>query len=145
MPSIDTTRAITRHRFVELLERVKEGATLYLSIGSAQFRWFDKLSGMDIAYREGSDVSETIFINDTKLTVKPDFKYIPENVSSKIIAKSDDGRAVYVRNNYGKGYIYASTMPVEKFLGKQNCVFNSESAQNFSQWYKCLKNEKNDK
>lgn len=145
MPSIDTTRAITRHRLVELLERVKNGATLYLSVGSAQFRWFDRLSGLDIAYREGINDYETIFIDGERLTLKPDFKYVAEKCSAEVIASSEDGRPVFVKSKYGKGYIFASTIPVEKCLINQNDVFNREESQKFSKWYTSLKSENSNK
>lgn len=145
MPSVDTTRAITRHRLVELLERVKKGAVLYLSIGSAQFRWFDKLSGMDIAYREGSGDFEDILIDDEKLTVKSEFKYIVENCSADVIAKADDGRTVLVKNVYGNGVVFVSTIPVEKYLANQNDVFSNENSQKFFKWYECLWKERNNK
>lgn len=145
MPSIDTTRAITRHRLVELLERVKNGATLYLSVGSAQFRWFDRLSGLDIAYREGINEPETIVIDGERLTLKPDFKYVAEKCSAEVIASSEDRRPVFVKNKYGKGYIFASTIPIEKCLINQNDVFNREESQKFSKWYTSLKSENSNK
>ena len=145
LPSLDDNKSISLHKLNEGLERVKEGASLYISIGSALFRRLPELSGISIAYREGNSSLENVYINNTILKMKPDFKFAVESCNAEIIAEGNDKRPVYVKNRYGDGYIYFSTIPIEKYLTGQNEVFNNENTTKYSLWYDVLKNEKTNK
>ena len=142
LPSVDGYgRAITLHRLKEILNKIKDGASLYISLGNGLFRNTPEYSGMTLAYKEGMTGAEKININGNILEVMSDFKYTVEECNAEILATGEDGRPVFVKNKYGNGYIYFSTVAVEKYLTKRTDVFSDEKAPDYSVWYKALKQE----
>ncbi|MBO5270441.1 MAG: hypothetical protein J6B77_06625 [Clostridia bacterium] len=116
LPDMEGTRAISRHRLMPLLEKVKAGATLYISIGSGFFRMIPELTGCAFAYRE-SGGTEIVAVGDRKMRVKSDFRYCPECTGgAEVLATAEDGRGVLFRHAYGEGYICFATLSVEKSL-----------------------------
>lgn len=139
LPSLDSSRAITRRRLMALLDRVRAGATLYLSLGRALFRMIPELTGVTFAYREAG-AAEQIDMDGVRMTVKSDYRYHPEQTDAEsvdILARAADGRAVYTRHRYGKGYIYLSTVPMEKHLASDGKAFRADG-QDHSVWYRAL-------
>ena len=142
LPSVDNYgRAIAFHRLKEILKKVKDGASLYISLGNGLFRNTPEYSGMTLAYKEGMTCEEKININGDILEIKSDFKYEVEDCRAQILATGEDGRPVFVKNKYGNGYIYFSTIAVEKYLTNRTDVFCDAKATDYSVWYKTLKQE----
>lgn len=136
LPSLDNNRAITRRRLMALLDKVRAGATLYISLGSALFRMIPELSGVTFAYREAGG-EESVTLGKEKLTVRGDFKYYPEDTGdTEILARAADGRAVYTRHRFGQGYIYLSTVPMEKYLSTNEKAFRSKGGSDYAAWYR---------
>lgn len=137
MPSIDNHHAISKRRLEELLEKVKNGSTLYLSLGKALFRTIPEMTGLTIAYRDGCTAEEHITLGAERLTVKPDYKYVAESCAAEVMARGGDGRPVLVKNNYGKGKIYFSTVPIEKYLAQHKNMLLKDGG-NYYEWYRCI-------
>jgi len=135
IPSVDQNHGISRHRLMDILERVKKGATLYISVGKANFRMIGELTGAAFAYRERGG-SETVMLRDIALPLSSDFRYATEHTEgAEVLARGEDGRAVYLRHPYGKGYIYFSTVPVEKSLSERKTAFRTEEPD-YAAWYR---------
>lgn len=145
MPSIDTNRPITKDRLNELLEKVKNGATLYMSIGKGLFRNIPEMTGVTFSEKEGFTSFENIKIGDETISLKADYDYVVESCSAEIIAETESGRPVFFKNKFGKGYIYFSTIPVEKCLLQRKGVLSDDNGPDYSLWYRILKDEITDK
>ena len=138
LPSLDAHHSISKRRLDEFLSKVRSGAYLYISLGEALFRDIPSLTGMNISYRQGYTSEENVTFGDMILRLKADYKYTIESCDAEVLARGEDGRPVYVKHKYGEGYVYFSTIPVEKYLSVQNVVFNSDNCSNYSLWYKEL-------
>ena len=134
MPSVDPLHAISRNRFNEVIEKVKAGATLYISMGNGLMRELPVITGVEVEFREGYTSTETVTINGKKLRLKADFNYHIESYEGEALAYGEDGRPVYFKHKLGKGYVYFSTIPVEKFLCGQNISFDGKN--DYSVWYR---------
>ena len=134
MPSIDTNRPITKDRLNELLEKVKNGATLYMSIGKGLFRNIPEMTGVTFSEKEGFTSFENIKIGDETISLKADYDYVVESCSAEIIAETESGRPVFFKNKFGKGYIYFSIIPVEKCLLQRKDVFTDDNGPDYSLW-----------
>ena len=136
MPSIDPRHSISKRRLDEVLEHVREGSILYLSLGEGFMRDLPQMTGVTIACREGYCKAEKITLNGQTLTVKADFRYLIESHDAEALAFAEDGRPVYFRRPLGAGWVYFSTVPLERQLITQNEVFNREESADYSQWYR---------
>ncbi|MBE6702529.1 MAG: hypothetical protein E7585_03845 [Ruminococcaceae bacterium] len=135
IPSVDHNHGISRHCLMDILQRVKAGATLYISVGKANFRMIKELTGAAFSYREQGG-AETVRLGDTALPLTADFRYGTEHTDgAEVLARGEDGRAVYLRHAYGKGYVYFSTVPVEKALAERKTAFRAQEPE-YAAWYR---------
>ena len=136
IPAVDHNHGISRHRLMAVLERVRAGATLYISLGKGLFRMVSELTGCAFSYRERGG-SEDLTIRGKTLPVSGDFKYTPESVAgAEVLATGGDGRAVYVRHALGKGMVYFSTLSVEKHLAQSPHAFRADSPHDYAAFYR---------
>ena len=136
MPSIVTSKPIFHHRLNELLERVRNGATLYFSMGGTLFRRFPELTGLKVASREKGTTDhikfgdETFDIGDSTIL---NIESIAD--SCEVLATAKGNRPVYVRNSYGKGWIYFLAIPLELQLTDTPNAFRDEKSAPYYRFY----------
>lgn len=138
MPSIDSNRAITKHRYQELLEKVSEGASLYMSYGSALFRNFDELSGLIVSSREGYSGSAIMHMDGKDFEFKnidKVYQYNIEACESEVLGETSEN-PVFVKKQYGKGEIYTLLYPIEKMLSGQVGAFHNEEMAQYDLIYR---------
>ncbi len=137
LPSIDQNHSICKRHLDKLLAKVKDGASLYLSLGEGLFRSLPEITGVTIAYREKTNNAEKVVLGSKKITLKADYRYIIESCDAEVLATGEDGRPVYTKHQYGNGYVYFSTIPIEKYLSTQE-AFCLGKTDNYSTWYSPL-------
>ena len=140
LPSLNGFSPFTKNDWDRLLRKVKNGATLYVSLDNVHLTNFIDPMGVEVltnSIRKGwlsfhSDVvGEGIKFNSDasqKLRINP--------VSASVIAKEEDGNPVMLMNKYGEGTIYLLTFPIEKNFLSANPV--SENASPFHLVYKYI-------
>ncbi len=138
IPSINNTKAISKVRFNEILEKVNNGSVLYMSLNSALMRMMPELAGADFAYRENIPYSASVTFNGVELPVSGNVKYTVESVRSEVLAYDKNNSPVFFKNKYGKGYIYLLLVPLEAYVNNVNGYFNSETQPDHSIIYKEL-------
>ena len=129
MPSVDDSKPIFLRRLNELLERVRNGASLYLSVGDTLFRRIPELTGLTIASRERA-VPQTIAIDGSEFSFQTGAMYNIESVADTctVLARNQNGQPVFVQNAYGKGKIFFSLIPFERILGDRAGIFKPGAA-----------------
>ncbi len=135
-PSVVSSKPIFLHRLNELLEKVKNGASLYISLGDTLIRRLPELTGLTIASRErGSD--ESVTLRGEKFILCGRFRYNIESVAEtcKILATGEDGRPVFVKNQYGIGHIYFLTFPLESLIADRAGIFKDENSTPYYHFY----------
>ena len=126
LPSVCGYDIMAREKFLELKQRVADGATLYLSVDNAMIAEFEELFGMKI--------EETKIINES-LSVEFDGSVIdftrqkrielsPKN--AEVLANDSLGFPVICKNAYGKGRVYLVNFPAETMLLDENDAFDSD-------------------
>ena len=136
MPSVYSGKPIFLHRLNELLEKVREGASLYFSLGDTLFRRLPELTGLTVAARERGG-QEKITMDGETFTLGGNFRYDIESVADtcEVLATGEDGRPVFVKNAYGKGFIYFLTIPMEWQIADRAGIFKSESCTPYYKFY----------
>lgn len=140
LPSIYSSKPIFLHRLNELLERVRNGASLYFSLGDTLFRRLPELTGLTIASRErGGAEDVTLRQKDETYTfhIGGGFRYNIESVADtcSILATGEDGRPMFVKNQYGKGHIYFLTFALEWLLSDRPGIFKHENCTPYYRFY----------
>lgn len=136
LPSVYSSKPIFLHRLNELLMKVREGASLYISLGDTLFRRLPELTGLTIASRERGK-SDKVCLDGIEYDFGGGFTYNIESVagSCETLASDEDDRPVFVRNSYGRGSIYFLTFPLEAILADRPGIFRNESCTPYYKFY----------
>jgi hypothetical protein len=137
VPSVSGINVITRHRWLELLERVRQGATLYLSLDTALLSGFRETFGLEIQVRQRRPGPMEISLADgTTLRLPAAFRLDLQPTGAEVLAREPDGNPALTRCAYGQGQIYFLSAPIERALAETPGGFHTPEAQPFWQIYR---------
>jgi hypothetical protein len=132
LPSIKGLTLMNRKDWLAILDKVKEGATLYVSYDQGFLSHFLEPAGIEVVTSQNRNEQASFVANDGK--IKP-FKMNAGrklNLISKgatILAHENDGNPIFTVNTYGKGKIYFLGMPLEMNLTRQPGAFTEKLAE----------------
>jgi len=131
LPSINGTSPISRQQWLNLLEKVKGGAVLYISCNEGFLSPFNEPAGIRILSRQSrtgkvrfADVRDSAFQFETSAAGRFDI----QPVSAKVLAAEPDNNPVLTVNQWGKGSVYFLTVPIENNLSNTPGAFGEQSA-----------------
>lgn len=138
LPGVDSGKPIFLHRLNELLERVRAGATLYVSLGDALFRRLPELTGLTVAARSAGG-NMTVKLGDTAFSFNCPWRYEVESVADTctVLAENQYGDPVFVCNAYGEGKIFFLSFPLESLLSGMPRAF-APDALPYRQFYRAF-------
>lgn len=143
LPSISGTNVVSRHSWLKLLEKVKAGASLYISSDGGFLSPFLKEAGITINTSEtrvGTAVIQQKSNETLSYTIASQRKYDISLSGATLLAQEKDGNPAYTVNSYGKGKIFFLTVPIETYLIKTPNSF-SEKAPEYWKIYSEFANE----
>lgn len=142
VPSLKGYDSFYKNDWFKLLEKVKNGATLYLSLDDAYLPTLTEPLGIDISTntkrRDALSFTAGALFGDTlsfKTTSERKYQINPGHAA--ILATEADGNPALLQTTYGKGKIYLLTFPLELNATKIAGSFD-ESAGRYSAIYKKL-------
>jgi len=129
LPSVSGTRIIPRHQYHELLRRVREeGATLYVSscaYGIQPFEGFGvEIESVAQAASPGRIISKEYKLD---LTVARERSIRTGVCTAEVLARDEEGRAVFTAAKYGRGKLIFLAQPLENALIDAPRVFEENS------------------
>lgn len=120
MPSVQGTGPIFMEQFDRILDRVKKGATLYISNDNGYFAKLEEFSGVHVVNSCASSSSSVMEFNGSKIEFTRN--KTTEITSDYAIATEENGAPVFTKYRYGKGTVYFLNFPLESMLlGKSHC------------------------
>ena len=120
LPSLKGIEPFHKDYWFKLLDKVKQGATLYMSLDDAYLPTFNGPLGVEVstnskrrgslpfAARLGDDSLKFSAVSERKLVIDPR--------QTTVLAREADGNPVLLRATLGKGSIYLLTFPLEQNL-----------------------------
>ena len=122
MPCIEGWQVIYRKTWDVLLEKVANGATLYMSYNGGQITDFPSVIGAEsmgvmakasnTAYADGEQINYTA----KEILLSP--------TTARVIMKNEKGNPIMLENKYGKGTVYFVNFPAEILAFEQPDGFN---------------------
>jgi len=133
LPAISGGRIINRRRWLELLERVKAGATLYVSHDNGMLSPLTEPFGIDVITRSRRAQPTHITFNalpeQPAITSNSEFLLRLHARQAAVLGREDDGNPVFTHAQYGKGSIYFLSVPIEKQLTLRAGSFHDAGTQ----------------
>lgn len=138
LPSIYNSKSITKIRLNELLQKVKDGATLYLSLDNALFREIPEITGVCSHARYERNKTTNMILDGAVLPLESKITYHLEPKTAEVVAYDSDGEPVLFKNKYGKGWVFFTPFPFEKILSNRSGYFYEENVPPYENIYKLL-------
>ena len=121
MPSVKGHLVMARERYLALLEKVRQGAVLYLSNDDCLLAEFNQLTGLMVLDSRKS-----------KRTLKAN--------GAEVLDADAEGLPVFSKFHYGKGVVYYLDYPLEAMLLGESGIFNGNKHEMYCEVFKeCYK------
>lgn len=137
MPAIAGWQVIYKKTWSVLLEKVREGGTLYISYGGGQIADFPEIIGAESG---GFSVSEshTVHIGEDALSYRgKEILLTPK--TAEVLLKNEAGNPVLLKNRYGKGLVYFCNFAPETLAFEAADGFNKNA---YDRIYRLVADEK---
>ena len=148
IPSVSKRGNISTSRWQELLSKVRDGATVFLSFDQDCFLpQIPELCGAQIETRTVEGGKGVFSIGDASFSLPRTFKPVYSSCGAEILGKDESGNPVFFRHNYGKGTVYTMTFPVERWAYKAVRGFDTDAYKVYAEVLKTdplLKNPSRD-
>ncbi len=131
-------KTITKQRLDELLEKVRAGAVLYMSLDSGLFRQLPEIAGVEFESRHQVNRNVTFSLGEAELPVLTQYFYTPESYTAEPLAFCNTGVPVFFRHRLGKGWVYLLTLPLERNLSALPGAFFEEGVAPYHGIYREL-------
>ena len=139
LPSIQGTEVICRRRWLALLDRVRAGAELYVSLGDGVLAPFTEVFGVQVRSRSTRRGPTAFTLAGQLLTARHGLDLrLSAEPGTTVLAASDDGSALLTRRPYGAGQVTLCAFPVEAQLTAMPGGFHAPEAEPFHLIYRTL-------
>lgn len=136
MPSINGDNVMPKENFEKLMERIYQGATLYVSNNAGFLAEFEKYFGMHIKNSLKINETDVMQLGDVQIEFEREKRTILENVCAEVLACDSKGMPAFTRNMYGKGMVYYLNFPLETMLLEKNYAFDGECYRVYSEIFR---------
>ncbi|ANE45096.1 beta-mannanase [Paenibacillus swuensis] len=136
LPCVTGVFGVAKQRWEQLLGKVRDGATLYISSNDGYMLNFAELTGLTVQNRRRRDQEAEAVLKgadgDVGLKLPGSFKLEYRNDRAEVLAAEPDGNPVLTKASYGKGTVYFCSLPLELAMSQQTGV--SYKPDEFPYW-----------
>jgi len=138
IPSITGSIGIRRHTMNLLIDRVKNGAKLYLSLSEALLSPFNEITGVKVRTRSRRVREDVVRLDGYEFRLWNNMKYALASIGADVIAADANGEPVFTEYALGKGKVYFCAFPIEMDASCKNGVISGQYAIPYYRFYKKL-------
>ena len=139
LPGLAGPSGLTVQRQDELLARVRDGASLYVSFADGLFQPFEPTFGLDVQYRQqpmdNVPVTFPALPGEPVLTGNSEFHLYTKPTTADVLGATPDGNPAFACNRIGQGKVYYLSFPVESMLSRTPGAFHGPGAQPYYRIY----------
>lgn len=136
IPGLRGAGGIYRSQFEAILNEVREGATLYISLDNGALAPFEAVFGAEVQGREARTAPVEVVCNGETFEFVSPFRLTMRSVGAEVLAREADGNPVFLRNRCGRGMVYLLTVPLELNLGGRPGAFHKAAEPAWRSFYK---------
>ena len=130
LPAVTGWSVMDQSFFDAILDRVKKGASLYISYDGGHFTRFEEITGLRSRGIVKSRKAHRARFTFGEVSYRVESEMLLEPRGAGILAQNEEGNPVFSRHVFGKGAVYFLNMPLEKTLAETCDAFNG------TLWYK---------
>ncbi|MBR6765586.1 MAG: cellulase family glycosylhydrolase [Clostridia bacterium] len=114
IPSVSSAQYVNKDTFVKLLEKVRNGADLFISMDNCYLRWFEEVTGLNVYQRTEHKGNGEITLYGEKVRSFAKYEYICDSIDGEVIAALENSAPAFIRHRLGNGNVYSFLAPYEK-------------------------------
>jgi hypothetical protein len=143
LPCVTGVGGVAKHRWEQLLAKVRDGATLYISSNNGYMLNFSEITGLTVESRQRRSSAAEVTLKDSGVTlsVPSTFKLDYRNDRAEILAAETDGNPVLTKASYGKGVVYYCALPVELTMTQSEGVSHQPEKHPYFHIYETISKE----
>ena len=122
LPSVAGGASLPKHFTDVLFDRVKNGATLYLSSENALVAKFEELFGLKVITRSRAAGETKFTLDGEEFSVRKPYTTVYENAGANVLLTDDRGMPVVSEKAYGKGRIIFVSFPLENIAATHSAL-----------------------
>lgn len=135
MPGISGDGSLYVYEWKYFIEKVKNGSVLYVSMDSCAMSMITELFGVEVTGRERRVTPAIVEFNGEKFQIPSEFKTSLKVIDGEVLAREADGNPVFIRKQYGKGWCYLLTLPLERTLSDVPGAFHKPEQPAWRKFY----------
>lgn len=125
LPSVHMDN-MSRKSYMELKERVAEGAVLYVSVRDGIFTEFEAFTGFQVRTAAKTGAEGCIQWDNWELPYRTPHRFLIKATRAKVLAVDESGNPMFGVASYGKGKVYFLNFPVEEMMLTEETAFEKE-------------------
>ena len=136
MPSLCSDSPIYLGAYNDLIERVKRGATLYMSIENALLSPFSDITGLKVISRSRRVSADTVALPSGEiLTFDSAYKLDLVAMGANTLLEAEDGTPALSEFKLGEGRVVFCTAPIESRMGTESGLASGKNARPYYKIY----------
>ncbi len=132
IPSARGRAFLTTRRWEALLEKVRNGATLYLAWDDTYLTRLNDVCGAEVVSRRESSGSMTYDFGNFKVKLPQGVKVKFRSIGAEVLAKDEEGNPCFFRNRYGKGTVCTLGFSLENILYNTAGLYDTDAWKIYS-------------
>lgn len=146
LPCVTGVLGVAKQRWEQLLSKVYNGATLYLSSNNGYMLNFAELTGLTVENRRRRTCDAEAILETDEGSIE--IKSIPSMFKldfridrAEVLAAEPDGNPVLTKSTYGKGTVYFCSLPIELAMSQQPGVSYQSEEYPYHKMYEAISRE----
>ena len=123
LPSATGQSVLYTKYYEQLKDKVKNGATLYVSNEDGFFSQLKEFFGISVTEREVANFGGEMVIDGCTIPWWASRRVMLRSEGAEVICPDSEGNPLFTVHNYGKGKVYHLNFPLEKMLLSANRAF----------------------
>ncbi len=116
LPCVSGFEFFEAYRFDALMEKVYNGATLYVSLKDPYINGYDRIFGAELIGKYNGNHTENFSFSNTDFEISSPATVELKPLTAEVLSKNSKGNPVLLKNSYGKGTVYLLTCPLESHI-----------------------------
>jgi hypothetical protein len=136
VPGLGGSMSFHRHEWLELIGKVKAGATLYLSLDDGLLAPFNQVFGVEAQYQQHITKTVKFSLTDSEMAVDTSCYNTLKPTRAEVLIADTEGNPLFTSSKLGKGTVYLLNVPVEHHLCQTPGSFHGDTANPHFELYK---------
>lgn len=128
----------TKRLWDDLLAKVSEGASLYISMDGGMMSEFTETTGFELVTKSRTTRQHTAELDGVKIGLTTQFDMVMSAKTAKVLASDEKGNPVFGVNEYGKGKVYFIYSQLEDYASRTPGFVDGDNARDYYKFYKAM-------